>query len=270
MLASPSTHNMNSKTAMLQSIIAQNNQSVSLIERGEYEEAIVGFTSSISQWKTVIHDESSERSLESSTRTADEPSLPPLDKLMASDGVSCPMTTHIQHQAEDEDEHFEFLYEACILFPLDLDLARCENAFVASVVVFNLALAHQLWARSGLIETADAGHDSVNTPRKVLVRASHLYDKCFKLAKEYSQYPKGSVLFQLAIANNMGVLYSALDRLESSEKCFQYVLATLMVLTAYRNYTMSPILQNTSEETIGGFFANTTVLVTQAIGAPAA
>jgi hypothetical protein len=256
-----------------QSIAVQNNECVYMLARHDYGTAIAKLTSLVSAWRGLTPDEHTIASDERSSRISDRGKITPsLDALLTTSSMKCPAMFHPDRENDLHDDD-GFLYQSCILFPLDLDLSRCDNAFVASVIVFNLTLAHHLWARSRLTESSNHSNDRIRaiTPRKILIRAVHLYDNCFKLCQEYKQHPKGSILFRLTIVNNMGVLYRELDSHDSTQKCFQYVLAVLMALTAY--YGKPPknrILEHASEETIGGFFANTTALVVRANAAPAA
>jgi hypothetical protein len=88
---------------------------------------------------------------------------------------------------------------------------------IAVAIIFNLALAHHL-----------AGVEN-SCNHVLLQKAVKLYELAFTLAQTYG-IGDDSILFHLAIINNLGQLYKELKRNVLAGKCFHQLLSMLMCL----------------------------------------
>lgn len=175
---------------------------------------------------------------------------------------------------DNGDDNSQYIYDTPIRFPQGFDSSNCDSSFVSCIVVFNLALAHHLAAISGDTAAAQQQID----PQTMLIRACHLYDVCFQISCSCKSL-RQSILFRLAVANNLGVLYHHhyhRDLLNNNNdaaadnKWFEYVLTTLMVMTTQqqRFFPGKAILER-HDAVLEGFFANVTRRL-RIIGQPAA
>lgn len=80
----------------------------------------------------------------------------------------------------------------------------------SAIILFNLALAHQLWAIS-----------EENSPSGLLVQARELYKLAFDLHKKAN----GDVLFPFAVINNLAVIEHRLGNTAESMKYFDFLAA---------------------------------------------
>ena len=116
-------------------------------------------------------------------------------------------------------------------------LRRCSISsvfvFLSSVLTFNMALAHQLRAydmKSQRERPSPQDDDSVR--KKFLLKATRLYEICGTLQDErdFSDIS----LYDLATANNLGIIRMQLSETEKAKECFQFALsATMLLLNKY-------------------------------------
>jgi len=232
-----------------QKIIARNNHSVSLIAEGQYAVAIQELSTAMATLKRTMKTETEQ----GKTRTVTQRSS--LDRCMIHSLSSFAPRTETDEYTSDN----EYLYHQSIFIPPEYDTTCCEASFLSCVIVFNLALCHHLSAQ----------YCADNTQARSFLRsASHIYDLCIKL-NQNSQFQETSVLFSATVANNLGLVARRLGDVKATDKCFQYVLSILMLLTDYSQYhgKMSPLPSQ-----LEGFFVNVAQagLLSQPIGAAAA
>ncbi|KAG7347720.1 hypothetical protein IV203_016425 [Nitzschia inconspicua] len=224
-------------------LLDRHNETIKLLENGDHSGAMTGLSDIVSAWRNLVRQD-----LLCDPEAANTVQTTP----MTTKSVDPFMTTKSQflsqsHSTNDCDDESFYLYETCIRFPCDFDPNYYESSLVSCVIVFNLALAHQLAAHGKKSDTL-----GVSPTRHLLVRAFHLYDLCFKLSCT-SQSLQRSVLYRLAVANNLGVLCLTLRSNSISVNYFEYVLTTLMVMTTHGSQGK---LMKRHKAALEGFFAN--------------
>lgn len=144
-----------------------------------------------------------------------------------------------------------FLFRDPIEIPIHTVLKSSPSTrlFVKLSIVFiyNLALAFHLSA----IQTRDNFQ---------LERAKRLYEYAFQMHLE--ENCDVTLLYSMALLNNLGLIYKATDEDERSQKCFRNMLSTMMYLLA------SDEARNISQW--GGLLSNVLGLILQDRVAPAA
>jgi hypothetical protein len=226
--------------------INQVNHAVSLIQAGKYSDAINGLTASLSTFKERMAQETVDGCDEelqegSSLRT----SLDQCMKSSCSSGASC--ESMILDDGYIQEERF-FLYKQAITIPHFKSQSCQDGVLVSCMIIFNLAIAYHL---QGLSDQED-GQSS-------LVRALKLYELSFNLQREHEF--ENNILFTLAVINNLGLCHCQLHDEESSHKCFEHLLSTLMYLTD---------CGEASRSHFDGFFVNVTRVMSEPRVAPAA
>jgi hypothetical protein len=144
-----------------------------------------------------------------------------------------------------EDEGVEqaspFIYNIPIRMPSRVELEKDRNKKISSVLLFNLALAHQL--------SADSAKSSERYS-VILSKALALYELAFRV-QESGEYFGGNILFTLAILNNIGLIHNHLSGPILARSCFSKLLSVLMFLTDSKCYDASNLNLN-------GFYRNAT------------
>jgi hypothetical protein len=124
-------------------------------------------------------------------------------------------------QQEGDIEH-HFLYRQAIRIPPTMVLESTHRSAImgSSVVIFNLALAHQLTAM-------EEGNKLRET---MLGKALKLYELGFNMVqqKEYADEP--NTMYILATVNNSGLAHQHLNDRHTATKCFNALMSTLMYL----------------------------------------
>jgi hypothetical protein len=129
-------------------------------------------------------------------------------------------TLPIIHDSLSNGEREHFIFRDPIEIPLDVlptmeePTDRLVNKFVV-VVLYNLALSVHL--------SALQCHD-----RNCLIRARKLYELAFRMHLEESS--DVTLLYSLALMNNLGLIYHALGEEDRSKTCFKNMLTTMMYL----------------------------------------
>lgn len=138
------------------------------------------------------------------------------------------------------------------------------SLFLGCVSTFNLSLALHLSARDGSSENGSSEDSSI-----ILRKAARLYEICLSFQSQREDSGEsGSCLFTLAVVNNLGLIHRRLKQRQSADKCFEFVLSTLMFLVSNGNAddTVRGILVND----LDGFFRNVTTVTQNCKSAPAA
>ena len=114
-------------------------------------------------------------------------------------------------------------------------LRRCPMSsvfvFLTSVLSFNLALTHHLSAYDIKSQPEAASpqiHEDKSVRQKLLLKAIRLYEICGTLQDERDL--SDTSLYDLATANNLGVIRMQLSETEKAKECFQFALSVTMLL----------------------------------------
>jgi hypothetical protein len=108
------------------------------------------------------------------------------------------------------------MYKQVIRIPVNVESHYRAAVMVSSMIIFNLALAHQL-------------PSMVRDNRETALRkAAKLYELSFKMQRD--EFFDSNTMFTLAIVNNLGPIHHQLDDKETASKCFEHLLSTLMFL----------------------------------------
>jgi len=220
--------------------INQANYGASLIEAKDYGDAISNLSAALSFFKRLMALHTNfEEDNELSPKTS-------LDECMK----TCSPSSDVSLDVDEEAPEGQFIYHQPIHIPAKSALSYTEGIMVSCMIIFNLAIAYHL---QGLQEK-DAKDITTS-----MVRALKLYELSFNLQRE--QQLDNNILFTLAIVSNLGVLHQQLQDQDSSTKCFEHVLSTLMYLTD---------CGEASKRYLDGFFVNVTKIVSEPCAAPAA
>jgi tetratricopeptide (TPR) repeat protein len=162
---------------------------------------------------------------------------------------ACMEASRLARRKTDSPLGQRYLHQQAIRIPLDMGYNYRACVMLSTMVTFNLALAKQLTSVQGLAADSKA----------MLRKASKLYELAFSMQQE--EEFDGNTLFTLATVNNLGLIHSQLNDNMAADKCFEYLLSTLMYLT------------NSGGERhafFDGFFRNATTLIQKSKAAPAA
>jgi tetratricopeptide (TPR) repeat protein len=229
-------------TAEQQDAIQHNNTAVSLVAAGEYNTAIQELSFALKAYKQVL----------SGTKGIPHPVKTSLDQCMAhsfAGAADCPKEACLVN-----DQHY--MYGHAIRIPLDIESTMHHQAsvMVSSMVIFNLALAHHLSALASNIQ-----HQS-----KKLHKAATLYELAYN--SQCDAQLENNVLFTMAAANNLGLIYHQLEDEAAATKCFQHLLSTVMFMVHYGAAEVC-----CGGEELDGYLRNVTKhLVSESCAAPAA
>lgn len=149
-----------------------------------------------------------------------------------------------------------YFYQQAIRIPLTIGSSYRACVMVSTMVTFNLALANQLASVKKVAEPAEA--------QAMLRKAVKLYELAFSMQQE-EQFD-GNTLFTLATVNNLGLIHSQLNDRMAANKCFEYLLSTLM----YLNNTTAGGCPPSGKELFDGFLRNASSLIQKSASAPAA
>ena len=197
-----------------------NNRAVRCIESAEYEEAVSHLVKALR-----ISEESSAESYHSSDDDVDTKTCPcvycSLDYCMT-------YSQQLARQSEtnpvdDYDEFGGYVYSQPIrISPQTMDEGHSMRGVLPLILTFNMALAHHLHAlqcrSSGVLE------------RSKLQRVLRLYELAYRWQIEEEDSQVESLLFTMAIANNLAEIHRTVSDREKHQKCLQHLLSTLMFI----------------------------------------
>jgi tetratricopeptide (TPR) repeat protein len=235
----------NTMNAASQQAIADNNAAVSQIEAGDYLAAIENLSSAVSSFKRLFSQ--SEKPLETN---CDDITI-----------YNCIANTFPLTGTNSTET--EFLYEHPIRICENkvFGTTCCESSIIASMVIFNLALAHHLQANSVEQQEGSCYCHLDETTYANLQKARQLYEISLTMQRDAQSTTdpdkhNNDVFFMLAAFNNLGLVYRRLQNQDASVKCFQHILSTLMCLTdaGYADGLSSKW---------DGFFVNVTPLISK-------
>jgi tetratricopeptide (TPR) repeat protein len=226
---------MTFNTTPNQFAIQQNNVAVSLIEEGNYNDAIITLSEAFKIFKQFI------QFMETSNQQipAHESSM---DQFMSAGNCS---------RDPEENEDNQYIYRRAIRIPPHIDADYSTSVMVSSMIVFNLALAHQLSVTG--VETQERRNC------KKLHKAAKLYELSFGL--QQNEQWRFNLLYTLATVNNLGLVYHQLHNNDSAGKCLEHLLSALMVVVDCGKGNIHEL---------EGFFRNTSSLISKHVTAAAA
>ena len=185
-------------TTANQIAIQKNNSAVSLIAAGDCDSAISALSSALKTYKQI-------------TEEADkhpQPVKTSLDQCMTQSPVTL---------AKASNEEERYMYRQAIHIPLTIECNYQASIMVSVMIIFNLALAHQL--------SAVGSHKKQLKLRK----AAKLYELGFNMQRDLN-FENNNVLFTLATMNNLGLIHHKLNDGDTANQFFEKLLSTLMVL----------------------------------------
>jgi tetratricopeptide (TPR) repeat protein len=228
-----------------------NNEGVSLIESGRFDEAIIEFSKGLTLVKQILalqgDDQADEAASDSMDTSAEPSSHSPsyhFHKMQEPKAIT---------ECEGQEEvvgNAPFIFRAPICIqshPFDHMSFKyyVESSFM---LLYNLALTHHLSALSG------------NNSQKRLRKALSLYELAYTI--QMTEDIQLTVLQTMAIINNLGQIHTALGDEEKSRQCFQHLLSSIMFLNDCGD--------RDSVEQMDGFIASVMPLILMGSSAPAA
>jgi tetratricopeptide (TPR) repeat protein len=228
-----------------------NNEGVSLIESGLFDEAITEFSKGLTLVKQVLalqgDDQADEAASDSMDTSAGPKSHSPSYHFYK---MQDPKATKDFGGHEEVFCNEPFIFRAPIYIPSHATDHMSFTYYVDSsfMLLYNLALTHHLSALSG------------NNTQKRLRKALSLYELAYTI--QMTEDIQLTVQQSMAIANNLGQIHTALGDEEKSRQCFQHLLSSIMFLNQSGD--------RDSVEQMDGFIANIMPLILMGSSAPAA
>ena len=219
--------------------VEMNNHAVWLIQIGEYEQAIDMLRIALRESKQCI------RATTSAVRCGQTAPTPTGGKL-EQDPILLNNTQDAAHHESkineynhsataNDDQSGYYVYRHPIRAAPLPSLAQASAEInlhsyftkVSGVVIFNLALAHQLIAEEIMNSTKAA--QATPTSHFDLARALQLYQAAYKcLQQQACVDTKNTLMVGTIIANNVAVLYALLNQQDSARNMFQQLLPIVM------------------------------------------
>lgn len=227
--------------------IFENNQAVELLRRGQCDAAITQLSASLKKQQKVMT--ASHSLLSAAATPADHEEritrnrsllVLSLDQCMTSSRRTSttrlpPSSSHPLFRAPTTapaaEEASPFFYDTPIKIPSRPALSSSSSSsssyntsiIIATMVMFNLALAHHVAANELVVQEGRAGHT-----RSILLRkkAATLYELAFNLQAEAKI--SNNILFTLATVNNLGLAHMQNHNDIMSKMYFDHLLSTIM------------------------------------------
>ena len=204
-----------------QQIISKNNLAVVMIEEGAYDEASSKLCTLFQAYQHYSDENDEEECYKASLS---------LDQCMTK---GHPMSSSV-------DPDFPFMYSDGIRIPAEAAATGIPRHDLASIVLFNLALAYHLSA----MDSMDPGSD--------LRKALHVYELVYTMQQENKENFLSNLMFVLSILNNIGIIYQWRNEDDIAARCFDKLLSVLMLLS---NHSQSSTDKN-EEVVFRGFYRN--------------
>jgi tetratricopeptide (TPR) repeat protein len=223
----------------IQLAIGLNSEAVAMIENGNFESAIPKLTEVLKASSTdTLHgfkQNRIRRCPEERVGMSREPIS--LDECMGASSQQSQAGG--PYQERQGEAHQYYVFRRCIQIPISTETTVYFDSplFIYVVIIFNLALAHQLSA----MECSDESESASLRLRK----AAQLYELAYNLQRD--ECMENNALFSMAAINNLALVYKSLNDSENAKTCFQYLLSILMLFVGCG--------EQISE--IEGFFRNT-------------
>ena len=249
--------------AAFQIALQHNNYAASLIEQGKLDDAIASLTPCIRTLREYRNIQQGEEATTTTTpvisscfdlaKTLDQfMAIRPdqhqqqQDDMMDTDG-SCTSNNSI-NMNKSCYQSGGFTYDRAVYVPEVLSVTSNPKSFALAtvVVMFNLALAHHLKAATSLSAHGPYGihqHQS-------FLKAARLYELCYNLIVKQDLMDSSSIQFSLAIVNNLGMIYHALNETAKAKKYFEQSLSIIMFMVDNG--------MGDSIDQLDGYFRNTT------------
>jgi tetratricopeptide (TPR) repeat protein len=224
----------------IQLAIELNNQAAALIGNGQFKSSFPALTSALKMSKKYLIDFADHEEDQNSAPVKQTS----LDECMLANNSSVQDDEQEELSDDDAVDQGYYIYNRAIHISASFieETTRHHSIVMVSVVaIFNLALAHHLTA----IEEKNF---------LLLRKAAKLYELSHNMQIE-EEWMENTSLFTMAIINNLGLIYRCLDESETSGKCFQQLLSTLM-------FFIDCGLENKrAVSEFAGFFRNTSYLI---------
>jgi hypothetical protein len=220
-----------------------NNHGASCLQVGDFSKAIESLAIAFRASKGVFRHSSSSSS--SSSSSCED------DLLKISLDHHFLITKGDQREEIGTSDDEDYIYQRPIVIPPIPAVIHSESpaskVAVMSIIVFNLALAYHL---HGIADT-----DPVSSVRR-FAEAAKYYEFGFQLQQGSSQDDGGINYYSMAVLNNLGQVFRAVNEEENASRCFSHLLSTLLFLME-RNHGGN----NHSVACVNGFFRTTSHLV---------
>ena len=177
-------------------IIEQNNIAVAVMKTGNYSRAVSVFSAALK-----AHQQQLSMVLLGTNDSSDGASESSID--------NCILESKRYYAFEVEGNE-QYMYSQGIFLLPDVK-SKC----IPSVIIFNLALAYNLFA----LQSTQRSH--------LLEKSIRLYELAYNSQREASA---ANALFTLATLNNLGLIHKALGQSEMSSQCFDHLLSVVMFL----------------------------------------
>ena len=184
----------------MQEAIQLNNQAVILLESKLFEDATVSSYAALETFQQYQRQQTPD-----DQEASHQNSYYSIDHLMS---------FHDSTSSSDDMEN-EFIYEHGIALPRDI----MDPNIITLVIVFNMALCHQLLAKQC------ANEDS---SRIYLHRARQLYRLTHNL-QDGAQIMLSTSVFNFVVGNNLGVIHSKLGNYEEANEYFSHLVSMMMI-----------------------------------------
>eukprot|EP00934_Nitzschia_sp_Nitz4_P004184 Nitzschia sp. Nitz4//scaffold30_size153850//66942//67781//NITZ4_002776-RA/size153850-processed-gene-0.12-mRNA-1//1//CDS//3329547258//4174//frame0 len=267
----------NDHVALHQTVATMANHAAQLVDQGHYSMAARELTEALSVNKHALSISSEGRSLHAASRRPQESSSgasPPSllrQVCLASGGV-----TANNKKLDEETNLIRSDDAATTTESTGRDFVLCSNTLyiptgeyhglletplethmvLSAVILFNLALCYHLAALN--MNKEDTDKNFTLTRREALCKACSLYSLHYQMlaTEEDQDFDAVKVMLLLASINNLGHVNTLLGEDAAANKCFQWMLNTLLLLVNSRQWT-----QRIEGVSLEGFFQNTVHLV---------
>jgi hypothetical protein len=192
---------------MLQSAVELNNTCVGLIASGDYKRAFALLSNALKITKQCMAIETAQDRFPHRRSTAS------LDMCIVHTPSEC-------LSPEDGNEHYMHRQAICIPPSVLLEPQSQQDVpvLLSAVIIFNLALLHQLSAQQ-----------DGEKRRAQLTQAAQLYTLLHELQR--SDHFENNVLFVMATMNNLGLVHAQLQDATNANRCFQGLLAVILMFS---------------------------------------
>jgi tetratricopeptide (TPR) repeat protein len=181
-----------------QQAIAENNSAVVLFESGKSRLAIVSFSNALQAFKTIMD--------RSPVEYHEQPLNTTLDQCMAGRRIS----HGIGSEVDESSEPF-MMYRQAVYVPVEIECSFRASALISTMIIYNLALAHQLLAVT-----------HKKKEQLLLSKAAKLYE--YGLNLQRAEDFESNILFTLATMNNLGLIHQQLNAMDQAKNCFEHCL----------------------------------------------
>jgi hypothetical protein len=252
---------ISSSYPLIAKVAKMNNQGVALLESGDFNNAIKTFSCALKACKVVACGKKRD---ETDTQSLDEHMTLSNSTLSSEDIVMITNNDAARGALDDDDDDdCQVIYRQAIVVPeprnsnVTGDHTILTATMMATVIIFNDAITHHLWALETMVHQGDKNKREA-LKKTLYSRAAKLYELGLTLAQE-AEMCSPSSLFVLANLNNMALVYKAMNANAVANQCLEKLLATLIFA-----------IDCGDRVKFDGFFANASCLILSAAPAAAA